>query len=140
MFPAVGVVARVSSGLLSDRVFGGRRQPIVLGSFLIAAPPLLIFTQFHSLSLLVVLLLLAGFAIQVILGLSFTYIREVVDPNVAATAVAFQTSIGLAGAFIAPIVGGVIIDLAGFDAAFALAGGLAICGIAAAWSAPEPTT
>jgi predicted MFS family arabinose efflux permease len=138
VFPAIGVISRISSGLLSDRVFGGRRQPIVLGSFGVAAPLVLVFTRFRSLPLLVALLLLTGFAVQLTLGLSFTYAREVVDSRVAATAVAFQTSVGLAGAFLAPIVGGVVINLAGFDMAFLLAGCLAICGIAVAWRAPEP--
>jgi len=138
VFPAIGVVSRISSGLLSDRVFGGRRQPIVLGSFAAAAPLVLVFTQFRSLPLLVALLLLTGFAVQLTLGLSFTYVREVVDSRVAATAVAFQTSVGLTGAFLAPIVGGVVVDRAGFDTAFLLAGCLAVCGIAVAWQAPEP--
>lgn len=138
VFPAIGVVSRISSGLLSDRVFGGRRQPIVLGSFGVAAPLVFAFTRFRSLPLLIALLLLTGFAVQLTLGLSYTYVQEVVDSRVAATAVAFQTSIGLAGAFIAPIVGGVVVDLAGFDTSFFLAGILAICGIAVAWQAPEP--
>ncbi|GAB3696465.1 MFS transporter [Halorubrum trueperi] len=138
VFPAIGVVSRISSGLLSDRVFGGRRQPIVFGSFAAAAPLVLVFTQFRSLPLLVALLLLTGFAVQLTLGLSFTYVREVVDSRVAATAVAFQTSVGLAGAFLAPIVGGVVVDRAGFDTAFLLAGVVAICGIVVAWRAPEP--
>lgn len=140
VFPAVGILARISSGLVSDRLFAGRRRPVMLGSFAVAAPALLIFTHFRALSLLVLLLLLSGFAIQLILGLSFTYVRELVDPQVAATAVAFQTSIGLAGAFLAPIAGGAIVNLAGFNAAFLLAGLLAICGIVAAWCAPEPGT
>lgn len=138
VFPAIGVVSRTSSGLLSDRVFDGRRQPVVLGSFVVAAPLVLVFTRFQSLPLLVALLLLTGFAVQLTLGLSFTYVQEVVNSRVAATAVALQTSVGLAGAFLAPIAGGVIIDLAGFDTAFLLAGMLAICGIAVAWRAPEP--
>lgn len=100
VFPAIGVVARISSGVLSDRIFNGRRQPVLLGSFSMAAPLILGFTVFQSIPLLVALLLSTGFAIQLTLGLSFTYIREVVDPQVAATAVAFQTSIGLAGAFV----------------------------------------
>ncbi|MBX0325260.1 MFS transporter [Halomicroarcula sp. F13] len=138
VFPAIGVVSRISSGLLSDRIFGGRRQPIVLGSFGVAAPLVLVFTRFRSLPLLIGLLVLTGFAVQLTLGLSFTYVREVVDSRVAATAVAFQTSVGLTGAFLAPIAGGVIVDIAGFDTAFLLAGVLAICGIAVAWVAPEP--
>jgi MFS family permease len=80
----------------------------------------------------------AGFAIQLTLGLSFQYVRELVDANVAATAVAFQTSVGLAGAFVAPIAGGAVVDAAGFDIAFLVAGALAILGTALAWWAPEP--
>jgi predicted MFS family arabinose efflux permease len=139
VFPAVGVVARVSSGVLSDRIFDGRRRPVILGSFVLTAPLLSVFTWFRSMSLLVALLLLTGFSIQLILGLSFTYAREVVDPHVAATAIAFQTSVGLTGAFIAPIAGGVVVDLAGFGAAFGLAGGLAACGAVLAWRTAEPT-
>ncbi|MEF8777023.1 MAG: MFS transporter [Haloarculaceae archaeon] len=138
VFPGIGVVSRISSGLLSDRIFGGRRKPVVLGSFGLAAPLLLVFTLFRSLPLLVGLLLLMGFAVQLTLGISFTYVREVVDARVAATAVAFQTSIGLSGAFLAPIAGGVVVDVAGFETAFLLAGAVAVVGLVVAWIAPEP--
>ncbi|WP_049972648.1 MFS transporter [Haladaptatus cibarius] len=138
VFPAVGILARMSSGALSDRLFGGQRQPIVLGSFFITAPLVVGFTHLQSLAVLVAMLLIAGFAIQLTLGLSFTYVRELVNPRVAATAVAFQTSVGLAGAFIAPIAGGAVVDIAGFDTAFLVAGGLAALGVALAWCAPEP--
>ena len=33
LFPAVGVVSRVTDGVLSDTLFGGRRRPVVLLSF-----------------------------------------------------------------------------------------------------------
>ncbi|WP_144905512.1 MFS transporter [Halobellus captivus] len=139
VFPAVGVLSRISSGLLSDRVFDGRRQPVLLGSFALAAPLVLVFTHLGSVWLLVGVLLVSGFAIQLTLGLSFTYVREVVDPHVAATAVAFQTSVGLAGAFLSPIAGGAVVDSAGFDTAFFLVGLLAVGGFVLAWRAPEPT-
>lgn len=138
LFPAVGILARMSSGPLSDRVFRGRRQPVVLGSFFVAAPLVISFTHVQSVAALVAILLISGFAIQLTLGLSFTYVRELVDPRVAATAVAFQTSVGLAGAFIAPIAGGAIVDTAGFDVAFFVAGSLATIGVVMAWQAPEP--
>lgn len=138
VFPGVGVLARVSSGLLSDRAFGGRRRPVALGSFVLATPLVLAFTHVRSLPVLVAVLLVAGFAVQLALGLSFSYVREVVDARVAATAVAFLTSLGLAGAFLAPIAGGVVVEAAGFDAAFLFAGLLAACGILVAWRAPEP--
>jgi len=138
VFPAVGVLSRAASGLLSDRVFGGRRQPVLLGSFAVAAPLVLVFTRLGSVPVLVATLLCAGFAIQLTLGLSFTYVRELVEDNVAATAVAFQTSVGLAGAFVSPIAGGAVVDAADFDVAFLLAGTLAVVGVVLAWRAPEP--
>lgn len=138
VFPAVGILSRMSSGLLSDRLFDGQRQPVLLGSFCVAAPLVLCFTYLQSVPVLIALLLVAGFAIQLTLGLSFTYVREVVKPRVAATAVAFQTSVALSGAFLAPIAGGAVVDIAGFDTAFLVAGSLAVCGVVLAWLAPEP--
>ena len=138
VFPGVGAVSRVSSGLLSDRVFGGRRGPVFLGSFGLAVPLVLVFTRLASVPVLVAVLFCTGFAIQLTLGLSFTYVREVVDANVAATAVAFQTSVGLAGAFLSPIAGGALVDAAGFDVSFLVAGALAVAGTVLAWLAPEP--
>ena len=128
----------MSSGALSDQLFGGRRQPVVLGSFFVAVPLVVGFTYLQSIAVLIVMLLVAGFAIQLTLGLSFTYVRELVDPQVAATAVAFQTSVGLSGAFLAPIAGGAVVDAAGFDIAFLVAGGCAAVGVVLAWWAPEP--
>ena len=96
------------------------------------------FTALRSVPVLVGALLLAGFAIQLGLGLVFAYVRELVDPEVAATAVAVLTSVGLAGAFLAPIAGGALIGAAGFGAAFAAAGALGAVGAALAWFAPEP--
>jgi predicted MFS family arabinose efflux permease len=139
VFPAVGVLSRISSGFVSDYLFAGRRRPVVLGSFSVAAPLVLSVTHLHSIPALVAILLVAGFAIQLTLGLSFTYARELVERRVAATAVAFHTSIALAGAFVAPIAGGAVVDVAGYGAAFFVAGSLAVCGVALAWWAPEPT-
>ncbi|MFC6872270.1 MFS transporter [Halobellus marinus] len=139
VFPAIGALSRVSSGVLSDRVFGGKRRPVLIGSFGLATPLMFVFTQFGTIPVLIAMLFLSGFAIQLTLGLSFTYVREIVEPHVAATAVAFQTSVGLAGAFLSPIAGGAVIDAAGFDVAFALAGGLGAVGVLLAWRAPEPS-
>lgn len=138
VFPAVGILARMSSGILSDRMFGGRRRPVLLGSFLVAGPVVLAFPLLETVPVLAACLFVAGFAVQLTLGLSFAYVRELVDPSVAATAVAFLTSVGLSGAFIAPIAGGAIIDTAGYDAAFFIAGVAGLLGIGVAWRAPEP--
>jgi predicted MFS family arabinose efflux permease len=137
-FPAVGILARISSGILSDRLFDGRRRPVLFTSFLVTVPAVFVFTRLRTVPVLLAVLLVAGFAVQLSIGLSFTYVREVVETQVAATAVAFQTSLGLAGAFVAPIVGGAVVGRAGFDTAFLFAGGLAVCGLACTWLAPEP--
>jgi predicted MFS family arabinose efflux permease len=137
VFPAVGIVSRVSSGLLSDRLFGGRRRPVLLLSFLFTVPALMVLATLRSVAALVVALLVAGFTIQLTLGLSFAYVRELVDRRVAATAVAFQTTLGLAGAFVAPIAGGALIEAAGYETAFLVGSGLALVGVAFVWVVPE---
>jgi predicted MFS family arabinose efflux permease len=138
LFPAVGVVSRVTGGVLSDTLFGGRRRPVVLLSFLVATPIVAGFTAIRSVPVVVAALLVAGFAIQLCLGLVFAYVRELVEPAVAATAVAFLTSVGLAGAFIAPIAAGRLIDAANYETAFLVAGALGVLGVLLAWYAPEP--
>ncbi|MEF8840249.1 MAG: MFS transporter [Haloarculaceae archaeon] len=138
LFPAVGVLSRVSGGLVSDRLLGGRRRPVLFWSFLVATPAVAGFATLRSVPVLVGALLIAGFAIQLGLGLVFAYVRELVAPEVAATAVAFLTSVGLAGAFVAPIAGGALIGAAGYGVAFAAAGTLGLLGTGLAWFAPEP--
>lgn len=137
-FPAVGVVSRISGGLLSDRLFGGRRRPVVLWSFVVAAPAVAALTLPGTVAAVLALLLVAGAAIQLCLGLVFAYVRELVAPATAATAVAVLTSVGLAGAFLAPIAGGAVISTLGYPTAFGLAGGLGAVGAGLAWLAPEP--
>ena len=137
-FPAVGVLSRVSGGVLSDTLFDGRRRPVVLLAFGVAAPIVGAFTLLRTVPVVVAALLLAGFFIQLCIGLVFAYVRELVEPAVAATAVAFLTSVGLAGAFLAPIAAGALIDAVGYPATFALAGVVGGVGVLLAWFAPEP--
>lgn len=128
LFPAVGVLSRVTGGVLSDTLFNGRRRPVVLLSFLVAAPVIAGFTAIRTVPVVVAALLVAGFAIQLCLGLVFAYVRELVEPAVAATAVAFLTSVGLAGAFIAPIAAGWLIEASSYETAFLVAGALGALG------------
>ena len=137
LFPAVGMVARVTGGVLSDRLFGGRRRPVILIAFLVSAPIIAGFTALRTVPVVVGALLVTGFAVQLCLGLVFAYVRELVDPRVAATAVAFLTSVGLAGAFAAPIAAGALIGTAGYGTTFAVAGALGGLGVGLAWYAPE---
>ena len=137
LFPAVGVVARTGGGVLSDRLFAGRRRPVAILSFALAVPAVLGFVAVTEIGIVVALVAVAGFAVQLSIGLLYTYIAEVVADAVRTTAVSMLTSVGLFGAFAAPIVGGEIIDRAGYEPAFLLAGGVAAAGVALAWYAPE---
>jgi sugar phosphate permease len=138
LFLAVSVLSRVVGGVLSDTLFGGRRQPIVLLSFLVAAPITAGFTMIRTTPATVTALLITRFAIQLCLGFVSTYIRELVEPAVAATAVAFLTSVGLSGAFISLIADSRLIDTLNYETAFLVAGTLRVLGAVLAWYAPEP--
>ncbi len=137
-FPAIGAVGRFSSGAISDRLFGGRRRPIVLGSFLVIAPLIVVIAGVESIALLVALLVVAGFVTQMGLALLLPYVRELVEANVAATALSVLNLVGLTGAFSAPVLTGLLIDASGaYLTAFAYAAGLAALGALVAWVAPE---
>ncbi|USZ69986.1 MFS transporter (plasmid) [Halorussus salilacus] len=137
LFPAVGVVSRTGGGVLSDRLFGGKRRPVALLSFAAAAPAVAGFVAVSSVAPVVALVVVSGFAVQLALGLFYTYVVEVVSPAVRTTAVSMLTSVGLLGAFLAPIVGGEIIARAGYRPAFLLATGVAVLGAVLSWYAPE---
>lgn len=81
---------------------------------------------------------LGGVAYVVVWNAGIDMVSRAVTASNRATAVAFHTSVGLAGAFLAPIAGGAVVELAGFSVAFLLAGVLGGCGIVLAWYAPEP--
>jgi predicted MFS family arabinose efflux permease len=137
VFPAVGVLARTGSGVVSDRLFGGRRRPIVRGAFLVAVPTVSGFVLVESLFGVIALLVVAGVAVQLVIALLYSYIAEVVAPDVRTTAVSILTSVGLLGAFVAPLAGGVVVETAGYTVAFALAGVTAAVGVLLAWVAPS---
>jgi nitrate/nitrite transporter NarK len=138
LFPAIGALARSSSGSVSERMFNGRRRPVVVASFAVATPAVIAFVFTSHLWLVVGAVVVVGFAIQLATGLLFSYIAELVPSTVQATAVSLLTSAGLFGAFAAPIAAGTIIDRAGYSAAFLAAGGVAVLGAVLALRAPEP--
>ena len=138
LFPAVGIVSRAGGGVLSDRVLDRRRLPVMKLSFLAAAPLVGVVAVSRSIPVVVVVLVAAGFAIQLSIGIVYTYVREVVDANTSASALAVLGSAAIAGSFTAPVIAGALIERTGaYTSAFAYAGLLALVGIALAWSAPE---
>jgi MFS family permease len=79
----------------------------------------------------------AGVGVQLAIGLLFSYVTEVVASEVRTTALSLLTAAGLAGAGIAPVVAGGLIERVGYQPTFLLAGVLGAVGIAVAWRAPE---
>lgn len=141
LFPAIGILARGSSGAVSDRLFSHRRRPVALLSFVVALPALAFIAAADTPLVVGLALVFAGFFVQLGMGLFYAQARELADPNVAATGVAFATSMATLGGFTAPLAAGLLIEhTGGYTAAFAYAGVAAVAGLALAWATPEPDT
>ena len=113
LFPAIGLLARPSGGLLSEQVFGGRSFPVIaisfVGSGLIAVGMLLS----RTLLLLAGGLVVAGFAIQLQFGLLYTLVQRYVPRNVGGTAVSVVSAVGWLGTFAGPPILGASIEATG---------------------------
>ncbi|PSQ19365.1 MFS transporter [Halobacteriales archaeon QS_8_69_26] len=137
VFPAVGIASRTMGGLVSDRLFGGRRRPVAVLAFALTAPAVAGFLLTTRIPLLVGLVVVAGAAVQLGIGLVFSYVVEVVPASVGTTAVSMLTAVGLFGAFVAPIGAGWVIGRAGYRPVFVVATVVAVLGILVALRAPE---
>lgn len=141
VFPAMGVLSRISGGILSDRVFNHRRRPIPLISFVITVPIIAVIAVTTDAFLLLILLILAGYFIQLSIGVLYAYIRELVSTDIAGSATAFLSSVAFTGAFIAPLAAGAVLDYTkSYRIVFTLAGALTVAGIVIAWFSPRDTT
>jgi nitrate/nitrite transporter NarK len=139
VLPAVGVLSRTGGGAVSDRLFGGRRRPVIALSFLVPLPLLAALASVSTLAAALLVLLLAGFFVQLAVGVLFTAAGELVEPSIAGTAVATVTAAGALGSFTAPLVAGVLIDATGsFRFAFGYGGLVGIAGLGLAYLLPEP--
>jgi MFS family permease len=134
----VGALSRIGGGAVSDRLFGGRRQPVVVLAFALTTPAVAAFVLTTWVPAIVALLVVAGLGVQLAIGLLYTYVPEVVEPEVHTTAIAALTSVGLLGAFLAPIGAGGIIGIAGYRPTFLIAGAVGVAGILLALRAPRP--
>nr|WP_240137589.1 MFS transporter [Salinigranum salinum] len=139
LFPAVGIVSRTGAGVLSDRLFDGRRRPVAVLAFVVATPGVLGIVATRQVGFVVGLVVVAGFGVQLGIGLLFSYIAEVVPDDVRTTAVSLLTAVGLTGAFVAPVAAGALIERVGYRPAFVVGGLVGLVGVALAWRAPEPS-
>ncbi|GAA0243427.1 MFS transporter [Halobacterium noricense] len=110
VFPLLGAFSRVSGGVIADRLFGGRRRPILLCSFLVSGPLVASFLVVRRMALLLVVLFVTGYLIQLSIGLFYSYVPELVDARFVTAAIAFLSAIGLSGAFLTPIVASLLVQ------------------------------
>lgn len=137
-FPATGVIARASGGIVSDRVFARRRRPVALIAFATVAPIIVIIAIVQLPIVLALVLLPAGLFVQLRIGLFYTYVRDVVASGVTGTAVAVLGFVSFVGAFTAPAIAGFLIERTGsFIPAFTYAGALALTGVGLVLFGPE---
>lgn len=138
VFPAMGVLSRAGGGFVSDRLLGQRRIPVLRVAFLVSLPIVVLIAWTRWLALIIAALVVAGFVIQLTFGVLYSYVREVVEPEITGTALAFLTTAGISGAFTAPLITGALIEwTGGFRSAFAYATALTAVGLGLAWVAPE---
>jgi len=139
VLPAMGTLSRTGGGAVSDRLFDGRRRPVVVLSLLVPLPLLAALAGLSTVAAALVVLVVAGFFVQLGVGVLFTAVREVVEPGVAGAAVATVTGAGAVGSFTAPLVAGALIDATGsFLAAFAYGAAVGLAGLGVASRLPEP--
>lgn len=140
-FSAVGVLSRALSGVLSDRLLGARRKPLVVVSFLVSTPLLVGLAVVDSLVATVALLVVAGYFGQVGHVLLFVYTRELVPSTLVGTSLSVLNTIGFLGAVSAPVLTGVLIERTGtFLSAFVYAGVLGVAAVVVAVRMPESAT
>jgi MFS family permease len=139
VLPAMGVLSRTGGGAVSDRLFDGRRRPVVALSFLVPLPLVAALAWAPTLGAALVVLILAGFFVQLAVGVLFATPGEFVEPSLAGTAVAVVTAAGATGSFTAPLVAGALVDATGsFLPAFGYAVLAGVLGLALTSLLPEP--
>jgi predicted MFS family arabinose efflux permease len=128
--PAMGLLARPGGGWLSDRL-GGRRRPVLLGTFVLVLPALVGVTQVSSAIGFGAALVLAGVGSQLGTGVFYVYVGELSAEETRGTGLAVLTTLSIAGALTAPVLTGWLIERVSWDAAFGFGVVAALVGFAA---------
>jgi len=136
LVPAMGLLARPGGGWLSDRI-GGRRRPVLVGTFLLVLPALLGVTLVSSTLGYGAVLVLAGVGSQLGTGVFYVYVGELSAEATRGTGLAVLTTLSISGALTAPVLTGWLIEQFSWDAAFGFGALLAVAGIVAVVFAPE---
>jgi sugar phosphate permease len=106
-----GVFASPLAGILSDRVFGGRRKPLILLGMAVLAGSTFLLSLNVSISQAVVLLAVVGLMILMPDILLAAYPSDILSRKLSATAMGFLSTFTSAAGIITTPVSGKIVDL-----------------------------
>ncbi|WP_182022405.1 MFS transporter [Haloquadratum walsbyi] len=138
LFPAVGIIARPVGGWVSDVVLNQRRRPIFAASFVGAIVVTVALFYTIRVTILVMMLILAGVVIQLQIGLLYQSAQEFVDPKAAGTAVSIASVAGWLGSFVAPVIAGELVAITGsYVIILWFAGSLGVAGGFSVWRMSE---
>lgn len=126
LVPLVGVLARPGGGLVSDYI--GRR-PVIVGSLLVALFLLLLIPRSGVASTYGFLLVVAGFAIQLSVGVYYVHTRELAEAGVEGTSLTVLVMVSFTGSLSAPIVGGLLVETVSWWFAFGTFAAVGVVGI-----------
>ncbi|MFB6156718.1 MAG: nitrate/nitrite transporter [Haloferacaceae archaeon] len=137
LVPLSGVLARPGGGWLADRV--GRR-PVVAAALLLALPALGALLVVGSPLAFAALLLAAGFASQLGIGVYYVYVSELAADAEGGTSLAVLTALSVAGSLVTPVLTGWLIETVSWTAAFGYAAAVGVLGVVLVGLAPAPAT
>lgn len=124
---AGAVVGNVIGGLVSDRIFGGRRKPMMLVTFAATVCSMWLLTAAPDAVLLLAFLL---FVTGVLLAVGYSpysiYAAPMTSARTFPIAVSIINTMGQIGTALAPLVTGVVLDSYGWEVVF---GGLSIASL-----------
>ncbi|MFQ6078399.1 MAG: MFS transporter, partial [Thermodesulfobacteriota bacterium] len=110
VFPLMGLVARPLGGILSDRLFHGRRKPVILSGMAAMTVCLFLLSLARELWYAVLLLASVGFCFQFFNFLFFTLPSVMLPLNLVGTGSGFLDTGGHLGSLLAMFLSGWFID------------------------------
>lgn len=138
-----GVVARIVSGVLSDRVFGARRQPVLVlmaaiavgGDLALAAAP-----QGTPVLVMAAILVLLGFSAVGWSGVSMALVAELAGRERSSSAAGVALTGSYLGVILTPPLFGLLVDLSGgYRLSFVALAALGLVAFVCARLAGDPT-
>jgi sugar phosphate permease len=123
-----GMIGCILGGWMSDKYFKDKRRIPIIGSQLLSAAFLYLTITAHSPTMIIVWLSLAGTSIQFFASSFWAFPYSVIPTSIMGSAGAFINFAGQAAAFVAPMMMGYLVHIAGgrFFPAFSLLIGAAL--------------